>query len=150
MNLTSQKRVATRILKVGRGRVWINPNRIDDVEAAITRSDVRRLIHEGAIQQLQKKGVSHSRAQITKEKRNKGLGRGSGVKSGASHAVITKKEMWMKKIRALRKELRELKTKRRITASSYRQLYDKANGGVFESIADMERYIEAQGLWRRR
>ena len=56
MSLKSQRRLATKILKVGEGRVWIDPNRIDDVEAAITRTDIRRLIHEGVIQQVQKKG----------------------------------------------------------------------------------------------
>jgi large subunit ribosomal protein L19e len=150
LSLKSQRRIATKILKAGEGRVWIDPNRNDDVEAAITRSDIRRLIHEGAIKKEQKKGVSHSRALVTKEKKSKGLRRGPGVKSGAAHADISKKEAWMKRIRALRKEMRELKAKRRITETSYRQLYDKANGGVFESIADMERYIETQGLWRRR
>ena len=95
MSLKSQRRLATKILKVGEGRVWIDPNKIDDVEAAITRSDIRRLIHEGAIQQVQKKGVSHYRAQISKEKKRKGLRRGPGVKSGAAHAEISKKESWM-------------------------------------------------------
>jgi len=56
----------------------------------------------------------------------------------------------MKKIRTLRKELRELKTKRVITESVYRQLYEMAGGGVFESTADLERYVKAQGLWRKR
>lgn len=150
MSLKSQRRLATKILDAGKGRVWIDPDRVDDVEAAITRVDVRRLIHEGAIQRIQKKGVSHSRAQVLKEKKSRGLRRGPGAKSGTPRAKISKKESWMNKIRALRKELRELKSRRKITEATYRQLYDKASGGVFESIADLERHIETQGLWRRR
>ena len=38
-NLTSQRRLAAQILKVGQNRVWINPEKIDDVEGAITRED---------------------------------------------------------------------------------------------------------------
>jgi len=29
-NLTSQRRLASRILKVGKNRVWINPDKIED------------------------------------------------------------------------------------------------------------------------
>lgn len=150
MSLRTQRRLAAEILKVGEGRVWINPDRTDDVEAAITREEIRRLIHEGTIQALPKKGVSRARARILREKKRKGLRRGPGRKSGSARARVSKKEAWMKKIRTLRKRLRELKTKRAITESVYRRLYDMAGGGVFESTADLERYIETRGLWRRR
>ncbi len=128
----------------------MDPDRIDDVEAAITREEIRRLIHEGTIQALSKKGVSRDRARALQEKKRKGLRRGPGKKSGSPRARVSKKEAWMKKIRTLRKRLRELKAKRAITESVYRQLYEMAGGGVFESTADLERYIETQGLWRRR
>ena len=150
MSLRSQRRLAAEILKIGESRVWIDPDRTDDVEAAITREEIRRLIHEGAIQALPKKGVSRARARVLQEKKRKGLRRGPGGKSGSARAKVSKKEAWMKKIRALRKRLRELKAKRAITGSVYRRLYDMAGGGVFESTADLERYIETQGLWRRR
>ena len=150
MSLRTQRRLAAEILKVGEGRVWINPDRTDDVEAAITREEIRRLIHEGTIQALPKKGVSRARARILREKKRKGLRRGPGRKSGSARARVSKKEAWMKKIRTLRKRLRELKTKRAITESVYRRLYDMAGGGVFESTSDLERYIETRGLWRRR
>jgi ribosomal protein L19E len=56
----------------------------------------------------------------------------------------------MRKIRALRKKLRELKTSRVITKSVYRKLYNKAGSGVFESTTDLERYIKTRGLGRKR
>jgi large subunit ribosomal protein L19e len=130
--------------------VWIDPKRIDDVEAAITREEIRKLIHEGVIKSLSEKGVSRARARILHEKKGKGLRRGSGSKSGAVHAKISKKEAWMSKIRALRKRLRELKTNRTITESTYRKLYTMANSGRFESVADMERYLKTHELWRKR
>ena len=46
MKLRSQRRLAAEILKVGEGRVWIDPNRMEDVEAAITRDEIRKLIHD--------------------------------------------------------------------------------------------------------
>jgi len=150
LSLRSQRHLAAEILKVGEGRVWIAPDRIEDVEAAITREEIRKLIHEGVIKALPKKGVSRARARVLKEKKKKGLRRGPGGKSGSARANISKKEAWMKKIRPLRKKLRELKASRAITEGVYRQLYDMARSGVFGSTADLERYIRTYGLERRR
>ncbi len=150
MSLKSQRRLAAEILKVGEGRVWIAPNRIEDVEAAITREEIRKLIHEGIIRSLPKKGVSRARARVLQEKKRKGLRRGPGRKSGSAKARVSKKQAWMKKIRPLRKKLRELKASRAITEGVYRQLYNMAGSGVFESTADLERYIRTRGLVRKR
>ncbi|MGD2065814.1 MAG: 50S ribosomal protein L19e, partial [Candidatus Bathyarchaeota archaeon] len=46
MSLKSQRRLAAEIMKVGENRVWIDPERIDYVEAAITREEIKKLIHE--------------------------------------------------------------------------------------------------------
>ncbi|MFQ5758479.1 MAG: 50S ribosomal protein L19e, partial [Candidatus Bathyarchaeia archaeon] len=49
LSLKNQRRLAAEILKVGESRVWIDPDRTEDVEIVITRDEIRRLIHEGAI-----------------------------------------------------------------------------------------------------
>lgn len=148
--LKSQRRLAAKILKVGQNRVWIDPERMEDVETAITREEIKKLIHEGVIKPLQKKGVSHARARILHEKKKKGRRRGVGSRSGAAHAKISKKEAWMSKIRALRKRLRELKANKTITESTYRKLYKMASSGRFESVGDLERYLKTYELWRKR
>ena len=150
MSLKSQRRLAAEILKVGEGRIWIDPERIDYVEAAITREEIRKLIHENVVKSLPKKGISRARARVLKEKRKKGLRRGPGGKSGNARAKISKKQAWMNQIRPLRERLRELKESRAITESVYRKMYDMSESGVFESKADLERYIRTHGLWRRR
>ncbi len=149
-NLRSQRRLAAQILRVGQNRVWIDPNRLEDVEAAITREEIRKLIHEGVIKPLKEKGVSRARARVIHRKKKKGLRQGPGSRSGAAGARVSKKEVWMNKIRALRKRLRELKAEKAITETTYRKLYVMAKSGKFASVADMERYIEAHGLWRKR
>mgnify|MGYP000029440709 FL=1 len=150
MSLKSQRRLAAQILKIGQNRVWIDPERIDDVEAAITREEIRKLVHEGVIQPLPEKGVSRARARILHEKKKKGRRRGPGSMTGSAHAKISRKEAWMSKIRALRKRLRGLKEKKVITENTYRKLYKMASSGRFESVADLERYLKAQELWRKR
>jgi large subunit ribosomal protein L19e len=148
--LSSQRRLAAQILKVGQNRVWINPERMDDVEAAITREEVKKLIHEKIIVSLPKQGVSRSRAKTVREKKRVGRRKGAGSRTGSGHARISKKEAWMSKIRSLRKRLRELKASRIITETTYRKLYAIAGSGKFESVAELERYLKARDLWRKR
>ncbi|MDH5448655.1 MAG: 50S ribosomal protein L19e [Candidatus Bathyarchaeota archaeon] len=147
MSLKSQRRLAAGILKVGQNRVWIDPARIDDVEIAITREEIIKLIHEKAIQPRPEKGISRSRARALHAQKKKGLRKGPGKRSKSR---TSKKEVWMKKIRALRKRLRELKEKRVIAESTYRQFYKMAGSGVFESVAELEHRIKVKGLWRTR
>ena len=71
-DLKSQRRLASQILKIGQNRVWINPEHMSDVESAITREEVRKLIHEKVIVSLPEKGVSRSRAKVIREKKRKG------------------------------------------------------------------------------
>jgi len=150
LSLKSQRRLAAQLLKVGANRVWIDPNRVEDVEVAITRAEIRKLIHEGAVRQMPAKGVSRARAQVLHEKKKKGLKRGPGTRKGSSRAKITKKEAWMLRIRALRKKLKEWKANRVIPEGAYRRLYMVAGSGTFGSIADMERYAKTHGMWRKR
>jgi large subunit ribosomal protein L19e len=149
-SLKSQRRLAAKILKVGQNRVWIDPKRVDDVETAITREEIRKLIHEGIIKPLPEEGVSRARARTVHLKKKVGRRRGPGSRSGGLHSKISKKDAWMAKIRALRKRLRELKADKIITETTYRKLYKMANSGRFASVADLERHLKAEGLWRKR
>ncbi|MCW4011163.1 MAG: 50S ribosomal protein L19e [Candidatus Bathyarchaeota archaeon] len=149
-NLTSQRRLASKIMKVGRNRVRINPQRVEDVESAITREEVRKLVHEKAITVAPIVGVSRGRAKVIQSKKRKGRRKGPGSRSGTPRSVISKKDAWMTRIRSLRRKLRELKTNRTITESTYRELYMIAGSGRFASIADMERYAKAHDMWRKR
>ena len=150
MSLKSQRRLAAEIMKIGENRVWIDPERIDYVEAAITREEIKKLIHEKVVKSLPEKGISRARARVFAEKRKKGLRRGPGGKSGPARSKITKKQAWMSRIRPVRRRLRELKDSRAITESVYRKMYDMSESGVFESKADLERYLRTHNLWRKR
>jgi large subunit ribosomal protein L19e len=149
-DLSNQRRLAAQILKIGQNRVWIDPERMSDVEGAITREEIRKLVHEKIIVSLPEKGVSRSRAKVIHEKKRKGRRQGPGSFTGTPHARVTKKEAWMIRIRSLRRKLRELKANRTITEESYTQYYRMAGSGRFESIADLERFLKAHDLWRNR
>lgn len=128
----------------------MDPERIEDVEVAITRQEIRKLIHEGAIQASAEKGISRVRARVLHEKKKQRLRRGPGTRKGSKRAKVTKKDVWMSKVRALRKTLHVWQASRALTEGAYRQLYTSASSGLFSSIADMERYAKDHGLWRKR
>jgi large subunit ribosomal protein L19e len=148
--LKSQRRLASQILKVGQNRVWIDPDRIEDAEAAMTREEIKKLIHEGFIKASPKKGISRARARIIHAKKKQKRRSGRGSKTGSSHAKISRKAAWMSKIRALRKKLRALKASKTITESTYRKAYTLSSSGRFVSVADLERYLKTHDLWRKR
>ena len=150
MSLKSQRRLASEVMKIGESRVWIDPERIDYVESAITREEIRKLVKEGVVKALPQKGVSRARARVLHQKRKKGLRKGPGGKSGPARSKISKKQAWINRIRPIRRRLTELKETRAITESAYRKLYDMSESGVFESIAELERYIRTHNLWRKR
>ena len=149
-DLKSQRRLAAQIMKVGQNRVWIDPEKIEDTEAAITREEIRKLIHEGIIKQLPESGVSRARARILHAKKKKGLRSGPGSRTGSPYARVSRKERWTSKIRALRKRLRKLKANKIISENTYRKLYKMSSSGRFESIAELERYSKSNDLWRKR
>ena len=149
MNLTNQRRLAASILEIGINRVWIDPEKIEDVESAITRDEIRKLIKEGTIKALPEKSTSRGRARILAQKKRTGRRIGMGTKKGRTYSEVSEKTRWMHRIRSLRRKLTELRDQRIITVSTYRTLYMKAKGGEFRSLADLERHINEQKLRRR-
>jgi len=149
MNVSAQKRLAAKILKCGENRVYFDPYMIEDIKMAITREDIRNLIKEGAIQKKYKKGISKARKNIRHERKKKGLARGIGKRKGKKTARTPKKKAWMKRIRPQRRELKKLRDRKLITTATYRKLYKNAKGGMFNSVAQMNRYIKEKELMRR-
>jgi large subunit ribosomal protein L19e len=150
MSLVSQRRMAAEILKVGENRVWIDPERAEDVELAISREEIRRLIRDRAIKKLPEKGISRARAKRIHDKKVTGKRRGQGSRKGTKGARTPSKEAWMKRVRAQRKRLRGLRDSHALNETVYRQLYIMSKSGSFRSVADLDRYMEAHSLRRRR
>ena len=48
-DLSNQRRMAAEVLKCGQNRVWMDPERLDDVEECITRADIRTAVASGII-----------------------------------------------------------------------------------------------------
>ncbi|MGV9171723.1 MAG: 50S ribosomal protein L19e [Promethearchaeia archaeon] len=149
MNLKAQKRMAADILKCGESQVYFDPYLIEDIKLAITRDDIRSLIKEGAIRKRYEKGISKSRKNRRHERKKRGRSRGLGKRKGTKKARNPKKRAWIDKIRPQRKELKKLRDRKSITRSTYRDLYKKAKGGMFDNVRQLHRYIKENDLMRR-
>ncbi len=147
MTLVGQKRLAAQLLKVGTTRIWIDPEDTDRVSSAITREEIRKLIHEGSIRKLPATGISRGRKRTRKEELSAGRHKGPGSRKGSKG--ISKKK-WITRIRSIRRNLRTLRDKRFITTQVYRKLTLMAKGGTFRSAAHLDEYIETHKLARRR
>ncbi|MCE8427164.1 MAG: 50S ribosomal protein L19e [Candidatus Methanoperedens sp.] len=141
-DLKNQRRLAAGVMDIGVNRVWMNPEAEKDIAAALTREDIRKLIEEGKIGKRAIRGVSRGRARSVDETRAYGHRKGHGSRSGAKGARRPKKEQWMKKIRALRSLLREMRENKKIDVSTYRKLYRKAKGGEYRSRSHMNAHVE--------
>ncbi|EHP87744.1 50S ribosomal protein L19e [Methanotorris formicicus] len=146
MDVSVQRRMAADILKCGLDRVWVDPEKLDLVKAAITKDDIRALIKDGVIKKKQKKGISSARTKKLKEQKRKGRRRGPGSRRGAKGARTPKKERWMNTIRPLRKLLKEFRDNGTIDRGTYRKLYRMAKGGAFRSRSHMLLYMRDHGI----
>jgi large subunit ribosomal protein L19e len=137
-----QKRLAARILKVGESRVWLDPSKAKDIEVAITKIDIRKLIQKGAIKSLPKK--------LHKPREKKKGKRGPGRKKGSMFAKVSAKGRWISTVRPLRKMLKELRQTGQIDRPTYRKLYLLVKGGMFRSRSHMRIYLEQRGLLKKK
>ena len=140
-DLSAQKRLAADVLDVGKNKLWFDPERQGDIAEANTRADIRELVDDGVIRAEEPQGNSRGRARERQKKRSYGHQKGAGTRKGKSGARESDKESWQSRIRAQRAHLKELRDEGDLDSSEYRDLYNKAGGGEFDSVADLERFM---------
>lgn len=136
-DLSNQRRLAASLLKCGLGRVWIDPASQEELADAVTRADVRSAIKAGVIRRLAIRGTSRARARVRAAEIAKGRHAGPGSRRGTPSSRLPRKDRWMRRIRAQRDLLKELRQGRKITPTVYREFYRRAKGGMFRSRAHL-------------
>lgn len=144
MNTSYQKRIASKIFKVSPKRVKMSDDK--DVEEALTRNDVKHLIVKGLIEKKQKKGTPRVAARRKLEQKKKGRSSGRGKRSGKKRALTTRKEAWMKTVRAQRALLKQLRDNGQIDAEIYGRMYRKSKGGEFRNRKHMLSYMKDRDM----
>lgn len=144
MRAEKAREIASRLLKVGKSKIWINPDELNAIKEAITKEDIRELIRKGSIKKIQKNWQSKSRARKLKLQKEKGRRRGKGKRKGKKSARVKRKLGWIANIRAQRNLLRKLKKEMpdKFKVLRYRKLYNMVKGGYFKSKSHLERYIK--------
>jgi len=138
-----QKRTAASLLKCGVNKVRFDPDRMEDIEASITREDVRSLISDGAIYRLRNRGVSRSRVRRRRPRR------GQGSKVGGAYSKVSRKRRWMSMVRAQRREIARLRDRKLLEPGSYRMVYRLVKASSFRSVASLREYLREKNLLRK-
>ncbi len=133
MSIAMVRRLAADIFSVGRNKVIISPDDIQEVQGALTREDVKTLIDKGLIKKRKPSG---------RASKSKGKTRGRGRKRGSR---LRDKELWMLKIRAQRKFLKLLLDDGALAPEHKRATYSRIKSGMFKNKRAFLLYLKDNG-----
>ena len=141
VNLKTKRQLVSRILGVGANRVRFDSDHLDDVADAITRDNIRSLVTAKIIEIKSIKGTSRGRAHFKKHQRRR-RGTKQGSKKGRKGARVGKKEVYVKRIRAMRHQIKVSKSRKEITNKDYWNLYKQVGGNQVRNLAHLRSLIE--------
>jgi len=144
VNLRLQKRLAAAVLKCGRRKIWLDPNEMNEVGMANTRTAVRKLIRDGFIIKKPQKIHSRFRARRRLLEKKKGRHLGHGSRKGTRNARCSSKMLWMKRQRAMRRLLVRYKLAQKIDRKMYHRYYLRAKGNAFKNKANLIERINGE------
>ena len=141
VNLKAKKRLVSRVTGVGVHRVKFDSDHLDDVADAITRENIRSLITANTIKIKPIGGTSKGRAHTKKAQKNK-RGTKQGSKQGRKGARVGKKEIYVAKVRSLRRLLKIAKDRGDLTNPEFWSIYKKVGGNTVRNKAHLRLLME--------
>ncbi len=141
VNLKAKKRLAARVIGVGIHRIKFDTDHLDDIADAITRQNIRSLVTANTIRVKSFTGTSRGRAHAKKAQRNK-RGTTQGSKHGRKGARVGKKEVYVAKVRSLRRLLKIAKDRKDLTNPEFWTLYKKVGGNTVRNKAHLRTLME--------
>ena len=144
MEARKAKELAARILKVGVGRIFVDPTNLAKVSEAMTKDDVRTLIAERIIKKRASSEQSRAHARLLAAKKQKGRRRGKGKRSGTKKVRTDQRKTWIGRVRSQRRTLRELAEKNpaAVKEKGYGDIYRKIKGNYFKGKKYLVEYVE--------
>lgn len=131
MNFRKKKELASRTLKVGKGRIVFLKERKEEINQALTKQDIRDLYKEGAIIVKNVKG----RKTKTKRKTRKRVGK-------IKKRVKQRKREYITITRKLRGYVKSLKQRGEISNDDFYKIRKKIRNREFKSLAQLKEQIK--------
>lgn len=132
-SLKLQKRLASSVLKCGKGRVWFDPNETNEISLSNSRFTIRKLIKGGMILRKTKKIHSRARVRLYRLAKRKGRHMGLGRRRGTKNARTNQKTLWIKRQRVLRRLLKRLRDTKQIDKTIHHSFYMRCKGNQFKN-----------------
>jgi large subunit ribosomal protein L19e len=144
MNAVKAKELAAKILKVGVGRIYLDPTQTSKIKEAMTKDDIRTLIAERVIKKKPQVSQSKGRTRVNKEAKAKGRGRGKGKRSASKKVRSEQRDRWINRVRSQRRTLKELKVKnsKEVKEIGYSKIYKRIKGGYFRGKRHLVEFVE--------
>ncbi|MBI5148397.1 50S ribosomal protein L19e [Candidatus Pacearchaeota archaeon] len=118
MDLGKKKKLAAKILGVGKRRIIFDFSRLDEIKEAITRQDIQDLVKDKAIKIRPVKGKHHEK----REKRKRGPGK-------IKMKIKERKRKYIVRIRMLRRYIASLLKQKKISKERYKKFRMMAKMG---------------------
>jgi len=133
--------LASEVLNCGKKKLWLDNNELERLNGATSREGIKQLIKDNVIIRKQDKHNSRGRLRKRMIAKSKGRHTGTGKRFGTANARTPKKELWMKKIRAMRVMLKEMRANGEISKQDFRTFYMQAKGNLFKHRIAMKEHI---------
>lgn len=131
MNLANKKVLAAKVLKVGKGRIYFNPENLGEIKEAITRQDIKDLHTAGAIQIKEVSG----RKKVEKRKTRRRTGK-------IKKKVNNRKQEYVIITRKLRLFLKYLLKTGSVDRETYRETRKQIRARKFKSKRHLKESME--------
>jgi large subunit ribosomal protein L19e len=131
MNLHKKKMLAQRTLGVGKYRIVFIRERLDEIKQAITKQDIRDLVSDKAIII---KPIKGRRIKIYRGKQRRSPGK---IKKD----VYDRKRVYLTLTRKLRKFLKSLRARQKISSEDYSDARKKIRAKYFQNLSQLKEYL---------